>query len=492
MSRGKIKIHSVKYNFFMNIILKTSTFIFPLITFPYVSRILGPGPNGDISFATSVISYFSLLAGMGIPSYGVRKCAENRDDINKLSKIIQELLIINIIFTVISYIILICMVIFIPKFSDNASLLYIMSITIIFSTFGVDWVYQAIEQYDYITVRNISFKIVAVILMFVFVHKPSDYVIYAGITVFGNVGSNILNLLKLPHFVTFKRYEVYNLKQHMNPIVMLFLYNATTTIFTNLDQVMLGFMSNSKEVGYYAATVKIKNILASLITSLGAVMLPRMSYYLGKGDKKKFSSLVRKSFNFIFISAIPVTMYFFIEAKPIIGFLAGPKYYNSVSILRNVLPSIFFIGLSSVTAWQLLIPLKLEKYTVVGSIFGAIINVVFNMLLIPIVGGNGAAFATTVAELCVLLTHLIVLRKRIVESKLIDSNEFIKAIVAAVVATLMLILFNSKVIFSNLLVDCVVTGFIYFVIYIVILLILKENILIGEMKKFLSNNNIGG
>ena len=310
MAEKNFKIHSVKYNFLMNVILKTSTFIFPLVTFPYVSRVLGPGPNGDISFAASVISYFSLIAAMGIPSYGVRKCAEYRDNPIELGKVFQELLIINTLFTILSYAVLVLLVQIIPQFKNDSLLIYITSITIIFSTFGVEWVYQAIEQYDYITVRNIAFKIFAVIGMFVFVHKPSDYIVYAGITVFGNVGSNILNILRLPRYIPMKKYKKYNLKMHLSPIFLLFLYNATTTIFTNLDQVMLGFMSSNKEVGYYAATVKIKNILTSVVTSLGAVMLPRVAYYLGKEDNKAFARLIKKSFDFIFISAIPISLFF--------------------------------------------------------------------------------------------------------------------------------------------------------------------------------------
>ena len=136
MAEKNFKIHSVKYNFLMNVILKTSTFIFPLVTFPYVSRVLGPGPNGDISFAASVISYFSLIAAMGIPSYGVRKCAEYRDNPIELGKVFQELLIINTLFTILSYAVLVLLVQIIPQFKNDSLLIYITSITIIFSTFG--------------------------------------------------------------------------------------------------------------------------------------------------------------------------------------------------------------------------------------------------------------------------------------------------------------------------------------------------------------------
>ncbi|WP_050612382.1 flippase [Ligilactobacillus agilis] len=478
----KFKIHSVKYNFIMNVILKTSTFIFPLITFPYVSRVLGPGPNGDISFATSIISYFSLLAGMGIPSYGIRKCAEQRNDPIRLSKNIQELLILNLIFTVISYFLLVILVLLVPKFKSNEVLIYITSLTIIFNTIGVDWVYQAIEQYDYITVRNIAFKIMAILLMFMFVHKPSDYLVYAGITVIGNVGSNILNILRLPHYVTFSKPKSYDLMVHMQPVIMLFLYNATTTIFTNLDQVMLGLMSTSKEVGYYAATVKIKNILTSVITALGAVMLPRVAYYLGNKEHTKFINLIKKSFDFIFISSIPLAFYFIIESNQIIRFLAGPEYKNAVIILQFIAPSIVFIGLSSVTAWQLLIPLKMEKYTVLGAVVGAIINLILNIILIPLVGGVGAAFATTIAELSVLVTHIIVLRDLIIREKLINLIEFRNTFIASVLAMFVLIIFNKYIVVASSLISCILSAIVYFAIYIGVLFLVRDSIVLEYSK----------
>ncbi|XBG86290.1 oligosaccharide flippase family protein [Enterococcus cecorum] len=175
----KFKVKSVKYNLLMNLILKMSGVIFPLITFPYVSRVLLSEANGKIAFATSVVSYFSLVASMGIPSYGVRKCAEVRDNKNELSKIVRDLLILNSIFTLLSYGVFIILLIVVPKFNSETPLFLISSITIIFNMLGVEWFYQAIEQYQYITVRNIAFKLLSIGLMFLFVHSPSDYIIYA-------------------------------------------------------------------------------------------------------------------------------------------------------------------------------------------------------------------------------------------------------------------------------------------------------------------------
>lgn len=491
----KIKIHSIKYNFFMNALLTISGFIFPLITFPYVSRILGPAPNGKIAFAASVVSYFSLLAAMGIPSYGVRKIAEVRDDQEKLNKTLTELVVINTLFTLLSYLLLLLLVLIVPDFRKDAALIAITSIQIIFTTFGVDWFYQGIEQYDYITARNLAFKVIAVILMFILVHNPQDYIIYAGITVLGNVGSNFLNMIKLRDYAHFNFHISLNLKPHLKPIVTLFLYSAMTVIYTNLDQVMLGFMTSNKEVGYYSATIKIENILTSLITSLGAVMLPRITYYLNHNGIQKFNELIRKSFNFVLLISIPLAIFFFLEADQVIFVLAGKGYERAEIILQCLIPAIIFVGLSSVTAWQMLIPLKMEKWVLVGSIVGALLDAGINLAIIPIIGGVGAALSTVIAECSVFVTHCIVLRKRLRNA--IDWQNICKLMIGNIFALIVLgllymvhfpILFSSGLTLSlkSSFINCVCVGIVYFGVYGITLLILKEQLvleILGNIKQ---------
>lgn len=491
----KIKIHSIKYNFFMNALLTISGFIFPLITFPYVSRVLGPAPNGKIAFAASVIGYFSLLAAMGIPSYGVRKIAEVRDDQEELNKTLTELVVINTLFTLLSYLLLLLLVLIVPDFRKDATLIAITSIQIIFTTFGVDWFYQGIEQYDYITARNLAFKVIAVILMFILVHNPQDYIIYAGITVLGNVGSNFLNMIKLRDYAHFNFHISLNLKPHLKPIVTLFLYSAMTVIYTNLDQVMLGFMTSNKEVGYYSATIKIENILTSLITSLGAVMLPRITYYLNHNGIQKFNELIRKSFNFVLLISIPLAIFFFLEADQVIFVLAGKGYERAGIILQCLIPAIIFVGLSSVTAWQMLIPLKMEKWVLVGSIVGALLDAGINLAIIPIIGGVGAALSTVIAECSVFVTHCIVLRKRLRNA--IDWQNICKLMIGNIFALIVLgllymvhfpILFSSGLTLSlkSSFINCVCVGIVYFGVYGITLLILKEQLvleILGNIKQ---------
>ena len=179
-----MKIRSVQFNVIMNFIYTVSSIIFPMITFPYVTRVLLVEGNGKVAAATSVITYLTMIASLGIPTYGIRACAKVREDARKLSKTVQELLLINTVTTVITYAVFLLLLFTVPQFQEEQSLYAVMSINMLLNVVGVSWLYSALEQYAYITVRSLVFKILSIILMFLFVKEPADYVVYGGIILF--------------------------------------------------------------------------------------------------------------------------------------------------------------------------------------------------------------------------------------------------------------------------------------------------------------------
>lgn len=185
---------SVKKNFMMNIILTMSSFIFPLITFPYVSRILLPVGTGKVSFAVSLISYFNMFAQLGIPTYGICECAKVRDNRMELSRTAHELLLINASMSIISYVFFALAVLFIPKLREEYLLYIIVSFTIFFNAIGMEWLYKALEQYSYITIRSVLFKFIALVFMFMLIHEPGDYITKTSHTLNG------LRTLKIQYF----------------------------------------------------------------------------------------------------------------------------------------------------------------------------------------------------------------------------------------------------------------------------------------------------
>ena len=295
MSRME-KQKSLKLNFIMNAILTMSSFIFPLITFPYISRILLPEGTGKVSFATSLISYFSMIAQLGIPIYGIRACAKVRDNRIELTRTAHELLFINLGMNVFSYLALAVALLTVPRLFEDRTLYIIISATIFLTSVGMEWLYKALEQYTYITIRSIIFKFIALVAMFLFVHEKSDYVIYGGISIFASSASNVFNFINIHKYIDLKPLPKYNVKRHIKLVFIFFAMSCAITVYTNLDTVMLGFMSSNTDVGYYNAAVKIKHILVSLVTSLGTVLLPRSTYYIEKGQINEFKRIARTRF----------------------------------------------------------------------------------------------------------------------------------------------------------------------------------------------------
>lgn len=465
----------------MNVVLSMSAFIFPLITFPYVSRVLMPIGTGLVSFANSIIAYFALFAQLGIPTYGIRACAKVRDDKEKLSKVVQELLIINSIISVLVYIVFFASLMIVPKMRNNKTLFIVMSATILFNVIGIEWMYKALEQYTYIAIRSIIFKFIALILMFLLVRSKNDYVWYGVITIFAASASNILNFFNAHKYISLKPIGNYNFKQHLKAITIFFAMSCATTIYTNLDSAMIGFIKGVTENGYYSAAVKIKIVLVSVVTSLGTVLLPRASYYIENGLNDEFKRISNKAINFVFVIAVPMMIYFIIFAPESIFFLAGDAYSKSILPMQIIMPTLLFIGLTNIMGLQMLVPMGKEKYVMSSEIVGAVVDLILNASLIPIFGASGAAIGTVVAEFAVWIVQFLCLRDYI---KQIYSNINYGYICCAVFVS-MIPAFFIKRLGWNCFLTLAVSAILFFGIYVIILTILKETLVLGIEDKLL-------
>ena len=402
---------SLKKNFLMNVLLTLSNFIFPLITFPYVSRILLPIGTGRVTFAVSLISYFVMFAQLGIPTYGIRAVAKVRDDREKLTRTVQELFIINLVMSAAAYALLLIALFTVPRLFEDRTLYLIVSLNIFFSLIGIEWMYKGLEQYTYITVRSIIFKFIALIAMFVLIHKQADYVIYGGISIFASSASAVLNFINARRYISLKPTGGYSFRPHLKAVAIFFAMAVATTVYTNLDVVMLKFMTTDADVGYYNAAVKVKIILVSIVTSLGAVLLPRASYYVEHHEMDRFHEITGKALNFVFLFAAPVSLYFTLFARPGILFLSGRAYGGSVLPMQIIMPTVLFIGITNILGIQVLVPTNREKHVLYSEIIGAVTDIVLNALLIPRMHAAGAAVGTLAAELSVLIYQYAVLRK---------------------------------------------------------------------------------
>jgi len=469
-----MKKKSIKLNFIMNTILTMSSFIFPLITFPYVSRVLLPAGTGKVSMATSVITYFSMFAQLGIPTYGIRACAKVRDDRNELSKVAQELLLINIIMSIISYVVLFVLLFSVPKFRCEKELYVVLSFSIILTAIGMEWLYKALEQYTYITVRSVIFKFIALIGMFFLIHKQTDYIVYGGITIFAASASNILNLINAYKYIYLKPIGNYNFRRHLKPVLVFFAMSCATVIYTNLDTVMLGFMATDTDVGYYNAAVKIKGILVSIVTSLGTVLLPRVSYYIQRGEVKEFRRITRKALNFVLLMAMPLLIYFIYFAKEGIIFLSGNDYVGSIVPMQVIMPTLLLIGITNILGIQILVPTGREKIVLYSEIVGAIVDIIINALLIPAYASTGAAIGTLIAEFAVFVVQYRALKNEVYDA--FKQIHFIKIMIALVLGSLAS-LWLKGLDWGNF-VTLVISAILFFGVYGVTLLIFKEEMIL--------------
>ena len=469
---------SIKRNFIMNAILNASAFIFPLITFTYASRVVLPVGTGKVAFATSALNYFSMVAMLGIPTYGIRACAQVRDDKEKLSRTTQEIFTINLVMSVLVYAVFLVTLFTVPKFRADTALMFVMSSTIVFNLIGMEWLDKALEQYTYITIRSLIFKALAVVLLFLLVHNPDDYVFYGLTTVVAASASNIMNLINARKYIFMKPVGGYDFRQHFKPIGVFFAMSVATTIYTNLDTLMLGFMKGDAETGYYNAAVKVKTIVVSLVTSIGTVLLPRVSYYIEKKMEKEFKSVTAKAFNVVVLMALPLVIYFMFCAKETMKFLA-PEYMNAVFPMQVIMPSVFLIGLTNVMGIQILVPQGRENMVLVSEIVGAIVNVILNALWIPMLGSTGAALGTLAAEFAVLVVQAIALKdflKGVIKE--VRIGKILLSCVIAFAATFGV----HRIGPSNNFLMLVLTAVVFFGVYGILLLALKEPMMYDTMR----------
>lgn len=405
-----LQTKSLKINSVINIIKTILSIIFPLITFPYASRVLGVTGIGKVDYANSISNYFVLFAELGISTYAIREGAKIRENKEMLNQLSSEIVIINSVSTTISYLGLIACS-FLPFFKDYQGLLLLCGTTMIFNLIGVNWIFNIFEDYIYITVRTFVFQVLALVCMFVFVRTRNDYIIYAGLVVLANVGSNIFNVFYKRRYVTLFRRKKYELKKHLVPILIIFGMSVASQIYLNMDTTMIGAMKGETEVGLYSAAVKLNRTLVTLVSSACTVLIPRLSYYIKKGMEKEYKAVVYNAVNYLTGFAVPCAFGFILLSNELISVFSGAEFQNAVPIMCILSPNIILSAINGFLVFQIFVPFDKEKDTLISTIAGAVVNMIFNFALIIPFGAKGAAVATIIAEGVVYL----ILRKRMKE-----------------------------------------------------------------------------
>ncbi len=403
---------SVFKNTIFNTCYKALNVLFPLITSVYVSHVLGPSGVGRVAYAQNIISYFLIVASVGIPTYGIREIARNSNDINKRSKSFFELYYINFITTFVSVIVFVGLVFFIPKFYNNKALFICVGISLFLNFFNIDWFYSGLEEFVYISVRSIIIKILALISLFVFVRSKDDIIIYALISSLGISLNYILNVFNIKNKIIIKKYDI-NLKKHIKPVAILFLTMLATDLYNQIDITMMGSSCTDEEIGYYSYAIKLIRIVISVSTAISVTMLPRMSKLFNDKKMDDLQSFANKVMSSVLLLVVPCTIGVFMCSKYIVLVLFGKAFLRTSYLTKMLSPIVFIISISYMCGSITLTAINKEKYLLYATISGAIVNIILNYFLIPIYQGSGAAVASVLAETTVFVLHYCFCSKQI-------------------------------------------------------------------------------
>lgn len=429
---------SLKTNVLLNYINTITGIVFPVITFPYASRILLPEGIGVVNFQSSIIGYIVLFTSLGIPLYAVKEVSKYRDDIVLRNKTTAEITILSLLLSFLGYVAVFLIGKFVPQINANISLFYILSLTILFTSLGVNWFYQAIEDFKFITVRAVIIRTLAAASLFLFVKDKSDLLIYGAITVGSTVGNNLINFIHLRKFIllpTIKGLKL-NIFKHLKPALQIFVLNLIISIYVQLNTIMLGFMDGDYAVGIYTAGNKIPHIILSLVTSMGAVLLPRCSHLVATGKIEEFKSVCNKSIRLVLTLSLPFTAGLILLAGPIITIFCGDAFIDAIPLIYWTAPVILFIGLTNVLGIQILYPLGKENLVIYSTLGGAIVNLILNLILIPRFSAVGAGISTFTAELAVLAIQIVAGKGYIPVSLFNKTN--LKYLIATIIMTLII------------------------------------------------------
>lgn len=403
---------NIKKNILYSSILTTANYIFPILTYPYVSRVLGVDKIGICNFVDSIINYFILFSMMGIGIIGIREIAKNKNNKEILNRTFTSLFLLNTISTTLMLIILIIAINIVPKLYEHRELMYIGALKLIFNYLLIEWLYKGLEEFKFITNRTLIIKCLYVIAVFVFIHDANDYKLYYFILSMMVILNAITNIIYSRKFISFKFRNIC-IKTFINSFFILGLYTILLSMYTSFNVAYLGFVSGETEVGYYTTATKLYSIILSIFTAFTGVMLPRMSALVSENKMDEFRNLLGKSLNLLFGFSIPLIIFTIIFAKTIILLLSGKGYEGAIIPMQIVMPLVLIIGYEQILIIQTLMPLKKDTAIFISSVIGACVGILFNIILVLKYRSIGSALVWFISELSVMITAQVFVKKYI-------------------------------------------------------------------------------
>lgn len=472
-------IKNIAMNSIYNMIYKGFTALFPLLTTTYIARTLLPEMVGLVSYANTIVIYFTTIASLGIPNYGVKEISKYGDDIQGRSKAFSELFSINFTSTVFCIIIYYIFVNSFFYFQEQRPVFNTMGLMLILNLFNVDWFYQGMEEYGIIAARGMIVKILSFVAMLIFVKNPDDYLKYALILCLATAGNYIFNMVILRKFISIKKYTL-NIRQHLKPIFILLASSIATELYMALDTIMLEYFHGSANVAYYSNATKIIRMIYTMVIAFVATFYPRISYYIQNDKIDKSNNLIEKGFDVILLMALPCVVGVMSTAKYIILILFGEQYTNSISVLKIASILVLVFSVAYLFGHVVLMASGREKYILRATVSGAVVNAILNYCLIPFHAENGAIIASIVSEITVTSILVFYSKKNFSLKK--DIKFLISILISILAMIIGIIVTKSWLFFSDSNVLQLIEIVIIAVFVYVVTLIITKNRFLTEVK----------
>jgi len=417
-------------NYFYNLLLTVTNLLFPLLSFPYVSRILGPEGIGKVQFVFSFAQYFALIASIGIPVYGMKEIAKYKNDNEGRSKVFSELMVIYLLSTACLFLIYLSVILIFPYFSVDKEMYLGASLLVLLGFSYIDWVYTGLEEFKSIALRSVLFKIIGLLLLYFFVKNKGDFQNYLFIMIFSFLGNNILSFFFLKGKVSIILSKL-QLKRHLVPLFYILGTSVAASMYTDMDTVLLGFLSDSRTVGLYTAAVKLSKITLPFVTSMGVILVPKISMYFAEKKMEEVQHTLNQAFRFLVFFAVPITFGLALLAPEFISLFSGDEFLPATDSMRllSLLPSI--IGLGHFFLYLVLIPAGKNREMFFCVLGGLTVSLLLNIILIPLFKAEGASFANIVSEIIVTLLYIYFIKKYFKFSY--DWSLFFKALVSCLI-----------------------------------------------------------
>ena len=469
-----MKKPNVTKNYLYNLVYQILIILLPLITTPYISRILGAENIGIYSYTFSIVSYFIILANLGVASYGQREIAYVQDNEKMRSKIFWEITILKCISTMISFIVYYCIYAIHTEYSVYFKLL---AIYLISASIDIVWFFQGLEEFKKTVLRNIFVRLVCLISIFIFIKNPQDLWKYICIYSLSELLGNLSLWIYVPKYLKKVKLKELNVIQHIRPTIGLFIPQISLQIYAMIDKTMLGSMLVDKsEVGFYEQTQKIINLLITIVTSLGTVIVPRIANNFMNNNKQSVIQYLNKSFKFTFMLAIPMIFGIILVANEFVPIFFGEGYEEVAILLKILSPIILLTGIANVLGAQYLIPTKKQKQYTIAIIMGTVVNCILNYIMIPYIGAIGACISSIICQIVIIFIQIIYVKKYLDLKKMF--KEIINYFIAGIFM-LVIVGFGKMNIVNNLYLSILIGG----IIYIGMLLFLKDSLVLEGMNK---------